>query len=323
MLAAMALMLPFGALSQQQPRPYVRWAELETSDLAALQAAGRANIAASIATEPGVLALHSAVEKANPARMRVLEVYASADAYQAHVQSAHFQKFVRETQGLLRNRAVFDTTPVLLGAKPNMPAATGMTHVRVAEIEIHPAHLDAYKAAVSEEISDSIRLEPGVLAIYCVALKDRPTQLRFFEVYADESAYRSHIETSHFKKYVDTTKTMILDRKLFEMDAAILAARSRAPAYYIAEFELTDLEGIKPYSAAVESTFTPFGGRYVVRGGKVSSLEGAPAKRVIMIAFPSIEQAQAWYDSPAYRAILPIRHKSANSRVFIMDGFAP
>ena len=98
---------------------------------------------------------------------------------------------------------------------------------------------------------------------------------------------------------------------------------ARAPAYYISEFELTDPEGIRPYSAAVESTFTPFGGRYVVRGGKVVSLEGAPAKRVIMIAFPSMEQAQAWYDSPAYRSILPIRHKSATSRVFIMDGFAP
>jgi uncharacterized protein (DUF1330 family) len=98
---------------------------------------------------------------------------------------------------------------------------------------------------------------------------------------------------------------------------------ARAPAYYISEFELTDPEGIRPYSAAVESTFTPFGGRYVVRGGKLVSLEGAPAKRVIMIAFPSMEQAQAWYDSPAYRSILPIRHKSATSRVFIMDGFAP
>ncbi len=101
------------------------------------------------------------------------------------------------------------------------------------------------------------------------------------------------------------------------------AAGARAPAYYISEFELTDPEGIRPYSAAVESTFTPFGGRYVVRGGKVTSLEGSPAKRVIMIAFPSPEQAQAWYDSPAYRSILPVRHESATSRVFIMEGFAP
>ena len=75
------------------------------------------------------------------------------------------------------------------------------------------------------------------------------------------------------------------------------------------EFELTDAEGIRPYSAAVESTFAPFGGRYAARGGKVVSLEGEPSKRVIMIVFPSLEQAQAWYDSPRYREIMPTRRR--------------
>ncbi len=98
-------------------------------------------------------------------------------------------------------------------------------------------------------------------------------------------------------------------------------ATAKPPAYYISEFELTDPEGIRPYSAAVESTFVPFGGKYAVRGGKVNSLEGEPTRRVIMIAFPSLEQAQAWYDSPRYKEIMPIRHKSAKSRVYIMEGF--
>jgi uncharacterized protein (DUF1330 family) len=98
------------------------------------------------------------------------------------------------------------------------------------------------------------------------------------------------------------------------------ASQAKPPAYYISEFELTDAEGIRPYSAAVESTFAPFGGRYAARGGKVVSLEGGPSKRIIMIVFPSLEQAQAWYDSPRYREIMPIRHRSAKSRVFIMEG---
>jgi uncharacterized protein (DUF1330 family) len=98
---------------------------------------------------------------------------------------------------------------------------------------------------------------------------------------------------------------------------------SKPPAFYISEFEVTDLEGIRPYSAAVESTFTPFGGRYVVRGGPAKSLEGEATKRIVMIKFPSLEQAQAWYDSPAYRTIQPIRHRSAKSRVFIVEGLRP
>ncbi len=43
-------------------------------------------------------------------------------------------------------------------------------------------------------------------------------------------------------------------------------------------------------------------------------------RRCPFIAFDSMERAQAWYDSPAYRAIRPIRHKSATSRVYIVEG---
>jgi quinol monooxygenase YgiN len=229
MMAVALCTLAFGAAAQHPSTPYVRWVELEVApaDIDALPAAGRLNTEATMAAEPGVLAFHSAVEKDNPARMRVLEIYADADAYRAHLQSAHFQKFVRDLQPILRSRAVFETVPVLLGAKPQLPAASRTTHVRAAELEIDPTQLDAYRTAVTEEIQDSIRLEPGVLAIYCVALKDQPSQLRFFEVYADEGAYRRHIESPHFKKYVDTTKSMIRARKLFEMASPTLAAKNR------------------------------------------------------------------------------------------------
>jgi uncharacterized protein (DUF1330 family) len=101
-------------------------------------------------------------------------------------------------------------------------------------------------------------------------------------------------------------------------ERAAAAETAQPGAYYLAEFRLTDAEGIRPYSAAVESTFRPYGGSYVVRGGKVTSLEGAPTQRIIMIAFPSMERAKAWYDSEAYRAIRPIRQRSAISRAFIL-----
>jgi uncharacterized protein (DUF1330 family) len=95
------------------------------------------------------------------------------------------------------------------------------------------------------------------------------------------------------------------------------------PAFYISEFEVTDSEGMKPYSARVASTFEPFGGRYIVRGGQITPLEGeAPQGRIVVIAFESMEKAQAWYDSPAYQELKPIRHKAATSRVFIVEGTA-
>src|SRR3954471_2381773 len=65
-------------------------------------------------------------------------------------------------------------------------------------------------------------------------------------------------------------------------------------AYYVAEFALTDPEGIKPYSAGVAATFKPFGGGFIVRGGKIVGLEGpAPGSRTVIIEFPSMERAEA------------------------------
>lgn len=66
-----------------------------------------------------------------------------------------------------------------------------------------------------------------MLAIYAVALKDRPAQLRFFEIYADEAAYRQHVASPHFKKYVDITQAMITSRKLMEAQALFLGLPSR------------------------------------------------------------------------------------------------
>jgi quinol monooxygenase YgiN len=88
-----------------------------------------------------------------------------------------------------------------------------MPVVRMADLEIDPAQLVGFTAAVKEEMEISVRVEPGVLAIYAVAEKDSPAKLRFFEMYADDAAYKAHIDSAHFKKYVATTKAMIVSRK--------------------------------------------------------------------------------------------------------------
>lgn len=97
--------------------------------------------------------------------------------------------------------------------------------VRIAQVVIDPAQLAAYQAAVKEEMADSVRLEPGVIAIYSVAEKDHPNRLHFFEIYADEAAYRSHIASAHFQKYVKTTQSMILSRVLTETEPVQLSTQ--------------------------------------------------------------------------------------------------
>jgi quinol monooxygenase YgiN len=78
---------------------------------------------------------------------------------------------------------------------------------------------------VKKEMEASIRVEPGVLAIYAVADKTDPAKLTFFEMYADEAAYLAHRETPHFKEYVESTKDMIKTRTLRETVPVQLSAK--------------------------------------------------------------------------------------------------
>jgi quinol monooxygenase YgiN len=116
-----------------------------------------------------------------------------------------------------------------LGAGTVQAQETPATVVRIAELVIDPAQLEAYKVAVREEMEESIRVEPGVLAVYSVAEKGKPNSLRFFEIYASEEAYRAHIESLHFKKYVAITQPMILSRKLIETQPVQLSAKALQP----------------------------------------------------------------------------------------------
>jgi quinol monooxygenase YgiN len=100
-------------------------------------------------------------------------------------------------------------------------------YVRVAEIEVDPVQLEVYKAAAKEIIEDSVRLEPGVLALYSVSDKDNPAHVTVFEIYADKDAYKTHLETAHFKKYKAATQDMVRSLKLRDTVPIALSAKSK------------------------------------------------------------------------------------------------
>lgn len=99
------------------------------------------------------------------------------------------------------------------------------------------------------------------------------------------------------------------------------------PVYVISEADaITDATAIENnYGPKVGATLAPFQGHYhFVARGKTESLDGgAPPEAIVVIAFDSSEQAHAWYNSPAYQAIKPIRLGAVKGRMFIVDGVAP
>jgi quinol monooxygenase YgiN len=120
-------------------------------------------------------------------------------------------------------------TALFLGSllqRPLFSEETGQDRVvRLAELEIDPAQLEPYKAALKEEIATSIRVEPGVLTLYAVSVKDHPTQIRLFEMYANPAAYERHIQSQHFKKYKSATAGMVKSLNLLETDPILLRAK--------------------------------------------------------------------------------------------------
>jgi len=99
--------------------------------------------------------------------------------------------------------------------------------VRMAELEIDPGQLDAYKLALKEEIATSIRVEPGVLTLYAVSVKQHPEQIRLFETYRDAVAYESHLQSPHFKTYKGRTQQMVKLLRLVETEPILLGSKTR------------------------------------------------------------------------------------------------
>src|SRR3954469_17646670 len=97
-------------------------------------------------------------------------------------------------------------------------SAQGGRVVRVAELEIDPAQLDAYNAALKDEIETSVRVESGVLSLYAAAVRGTPSQIRIFEMYADVGAYNAHLKTPHFLRYKTATQQMVKSLRLIEME---------------------------------------------------------------------------------------------------------
>lgn len=99
-------------------------------------------------------------------------------------------------------------------------------YIRLAELEIDPARLEEFSAAIRDGIETAIRVEPGVLALHAVFEKDNPARVRVFEIYTDESAYRTHLQTPHFLAFRAATETMIRSRRLLDAVPIMLGAKA-------------------------------------------------------------------------------------------------
>ena len=97
--------------------------------------------------------------------------------------------------------------------------------VRIAKIQVDPSQLDKYNAALKEQMTTAVRLEPGVLSYQALADQKNPANITILEVYANLAAYQKHILTPHFIKYKETVKDMVKALELVDVDIIATAAK--------------------------------------------------------------------------------------------------
>jgi uncharacterized protein (DUF1330 family) len=92
-------------------------------------------------------------------------------------------------------------------------------------------------------------------------------------------------------------------------------------AYVIVQVDVKDAAQFEEYRKQVPATIAQYGGRYLVRGGKVQTLEGGwQPTRVVVLEFPSVEQARKFYDSPEYGPQKALRLGCTDSRMILVEG---
>ena len=92
-------------------------------------------------------------------------------------------------------------------------------------------------------------------------------------------------------------------------------------AYVIANIDVQDPTRYADYIKLTPGTIAPFGGRFIARGGRSERLEGdTPVNRLVVLEFPSYEQARAWYDSDGYRVAMAIRQSASKGSLMLVEG---
>ena len=93
------------------------------------------------------------------------------------------------------------------------------------------------------------------------------------------------------------------------------------PAYIVVQVDVHDPVKYESYKKLVPPSLEQFGGRFVVRGGKTETLEGSWApKRFVIVEFPSVERAKAWWASREYADAKALRQATASTQMIVAEG---
>ena len=199
--------LPVNAAAAAQP--FVRWSVYSAA--AGKENALRAAVAAlntALQNSEGVLAVYGGEDENGV--MRYLEIYTDENAFNAAQNNANVKIATAQALKLAQVHKPLAADAFNLQSKLSGTA----DKARMALLVIDPTQLDAYKKVLAKEMQSAVANEEGVLALLATTETARPNVFHLLELYADDNAYRAHIDGPYFQEYNKAVQTMVTDKVL-------------------------------------------------------------------------------------------------------------
>ena len=200
--------------------PRVQWAVVESTagTMPQMIEMGARILAPTTATEAGTYALYGVIERDNPNLMRLLEIYASDEAYRIHSTSPAFQQYRAERLPILAGLKLLPVNAIVLEQKER---GIG-TIVKTNRFEIAPANLAKFQQIISDEAVRAVREDSGVMGAFVTAEQPRPNFLHTMIIFSDDKAAQKYFASSAYKNYRKQVETLIQAEHVIDYQPAAI-----------------------------------------------------------------------------------------------------
>ena len=191
--------------------PRVQWAVVKSveGEMTRIIDMGAKILAPTTAKEAGTYALYGAIEKNNPNLMRLLEIYASDEAYRIHSTSEAFQQYRAERLPYLAGLKILPVNGIVLEQKNRGVGTIAVTN----RFEIAPANLATFQKLISDEAIRAVRDDSGVMGAFVTAEQPNPNILHTMIIFSDENAAQNYFSSNAYKNYRRQAEKLIQAEK--------------------------------------------------------------------------------------------------------------
>lgn len=180
-------------------------------------------ITASLNAEKGTLAMFSLKGEGDLAY--VVEVYATPEDYQTHLEGQAQQTYNEQTQELVENVQALRLAPQYVFDRKFTPSE--QTLVKFERVSVKTEYLTDYRELVLQELQQAVRNEPGIYAVYAANRMESPSEWLFITVYADNQAFEKHGQQDYYLNYLEQSQEMLNSREEVPVTVSLLMSKGK------------------------------------------------------------------------------------------------